>query len=150
MDVTVAGGIGLGESAFSKIIQESGEEALLDTDYVSTYMRPVGVLPSLVRSPRGWPLPGMYYLFDLPLPPDGSLEPRRNALDGEIDQFELLDVQSVLERLLDNEFKPSSGLAIADFLVRHGYVTEETDSRYLEICRVLKTDIELPLAWRGH
>lgn len=150
LDVTVGGGMGLGESALETIIRESAEEALLDQDYVQQFIRPVGVLPFPNRSPGGWLLPGMYYLFDLPLPPDGSLTPRINALDGEVEKFELLTVEDTLQHLLDRQFKSSSALAIVDFLLRHGHITEETDPRYLDVCRHLKTDIKLPVAWRLH
>ncbi|KDR80652.1 hypothetical protein GALMADRAFT_241011 [Galerina marginata CBS 339.88] len=148
LDVTVGGGMGHGDTAMDTIIRESAEEALLDHDYVKEFIRPVGVLPFPNRSPGGWILPGMYYLFDLPLPADGSIIPKINALDGEVEKFELLDVQDVLQALLDNTFKSSSALAIVDFLIRHGYITEATDPRYLDVCRLLKTDIQLPVAWR--
>ena len=147
LDVTVGGGMGLGHSAMSIIIQESAEEALLDSDYVQEYIRPVGVLPFLNRSPRGWALPGMYYLFDLPLPPDGSVTPRINALDSEVQKFEPLDADTVFQSLLDGQFKPSSALTILDFLLRHGFYTNETDPRYLDVCRLLKVNINLPVAW---
>ncbi|KAF8966315.1 hypothetical protein BDZ97DRAFT_1808992 [Flammula alnicola] len=149
LDVTAGGGMGLGDSAMETIIREAAEEALLDQDYVQQWIRPVGVLPFPNRSPGGWILPGMYYLFDLPLPSDGSIIPRINALDGEVEKFELLEVETVLQHLLEGKFKSSSALAIVDFLVRHGYITEKTDPRYLDVCRLLKTDIKLPVAWRA-
>ena len=142
--------MGLGHSAMSIIIRESAEEALLDSDYVQENICPVGVLPFLNRSPKGWPLPGMYYLFDLPLPPDGSITPRINALDGEVQKFELMDIGTVFKSLLEGQFKPSSALAILDFLLRHGYYTNETDPRYLDVCRLLKANINLPVAWGNY
>ncbi|KAF8906217.1 hypothetical protein CPB84DRAFT_1770253 [Gymnopilus junonius] len=148
LDVTVGGGMGLGDTAIDTVIRESAEEALLDDDYVKKFIRPVGVLPFPNRSPKGWILPGMYYLFDLPLPANGIVTPKINALDGEVDKFELLDAQDVLKYLLEGQFKPSSALAIIDFLIRHGYITEDTDPRYLDVCQLLKTDIHLPVAWR--
>ncbi|PPQ78381.1 hypothetical protein CVT25_011604 [Psilocybe cyanescens] len=150
LDVTVVGGMGLGESAMDTVLHESAEEALLDHDYVKENIQSVGGLSFPNRSPKGWIIPGMYYLFDLELPPDGSLTPRINALDGEVEAFDLLDVQDVLQYLLEGRFKPSSAMAIVDFLVRHGYITEDTDPRYLDICRLLKTDIKLPVAWRQY
>ncbi|KAF8202160.1 hypothetical protein BJ912DRAFT_1053392 [Pholiota molesta] len=86
----------------------------------------------------------------LPLPADGSLIPRINALDGEVEKFELIEAETVLQYLLEGQFKSSSALAILDFLMRHGYITEETDPRYLDVCRHLKTDIKLPVSWRPH
>lgn len=150
LDVTVSSGMGLGETALGTIISESVEEALLDPDYVQQNIRPVGVLPFPNRSPGGWILPGMYYLFDLPLPPDGSINPRVNPLHRHVEKFELVRAQDVLQLLLEGSFKDTSAMAIIDFLLRHGYVTEETDPRYLEVCRLLKTDIKLPVAWRPH
>jgi len=150
LDVTVGGGMGLGHSAMSIIIRESAEEALLDSDYVQENICPVGVLPFLNRSPKGWPLPGMYYLFDLPLPPDGSITPRINAFDGEVQKFELMDIGTVFKSLLEGQFKPSSALAILDFLLRHGYYTNETDPRYLDVCHLLKANINLPVAWGNY
>ncbi|PPQ63814.1 hypothetical protein CVT24_009809 [Panaeolus cyanescens] len=150
LDVTVGGGMGLGDTPLSTILRESAEEALLDSDYVNEYIRPVGVLPFPNRSPGGWILPGLYHLFDLPLPLDGSIHPRINALDGEVEAFELLEVDEVLKRLLEGRFKSSSALAIVDFLIRHGFVTDETDPRYMEICRALKPDMPVPGMWRPH
>ncbi|KAF8514850.1 hypothetical protein BU17DRAFT_76967 [Hysterangium stoloniferum] len=150
LDVTSGGGMGLGDSAMETILRESAEEARLDERYLQECIRPVGVLPFPNRSPEGWILPGLYYLFELPLPSDGSIYPRVNASDGEVEAFELMEVGDVLTSLLEGRFKASSALAILDFLIRHGYVTEETDPRYIDVCRVLKTDIMLPVAWRPH
>ncbi|KAJ3504136.1 hypothetical protein NLJ89_g8100 [Agrocybe chaxingu] len=150
LDVTVGGGMGLGDTALETIVRESAEEALLDQDYVTQYIRSVGVLPFPNRSPGGWILPGMYYLFDLPLPIDGSLIPKTNALDGEVETFELQDVDQVLKNLLEGQFKSSSALAIVDFLIRHGYVTEDTDPRFMEVCRLLKPEIKLPGVWKPY
>ncbi|KAF9054504.1 hypothetical protein BJ165DRAFT_1439377 [Panaeolus papilionaceus] len=150
LDVTVGGGMGLGDTPLSTILRESAEEALLDSDYVSEYIRPVGVLPFPNRSPGGWILPGLYHLFDLPLPLDGSIHPRVNALDGEVEAFELLEVDEVLNRLLEGRFKSSSALAVVDFLIRHGFVTDDSDPRYMEICRALKPEMPVPGMWRPH
>lgn len=105
----------------STIVRESAEEACLDEHYVREYICPTGVLPFPNRSPAGWILPGLYYTFDLPLPPDGSVCPKTNMADGEVESFELMDVQTVLELLLKNEFKNSSALALVDFLIRPRY-----------------------------
>jgi 8-oxo-dGTP pyrophosphatase MutT (NUDIX family) len=150
LDVTSGGGMSLGDSARETIIRESVEEALFDKTYLQEYIRPVGILPYPNRSPEGWILPGLYYLFELPLPPDGSIFPQVNSSDGEVEAFELMEVEDVLRCLLEEKFKASSALAVLDFLIRHGYITEETDPRYADVCRTLKTDIMLPVAWRPH
>ncbi|EGO03597.1 hypothetical protein SERLA73DRAFT_83686 [Serpula lacrymans var. lacrymans S7.3] len=145
LDVTVGGGIAAGDSALSTIVRESSEEASLDASYVRQHIRSAGLLPFPNRSPAGWVLPGVYYLFDLPLPADGSVFPRTNVADGEVESFELMDVQMVLENLMEGMFKPSSALALVDFLVRHGYVTDETDPAYVQLCLQLKKELPWPL-----
>ncbi|THH11461.1 hypothetical protein EW146_g8038 [Bondarzewia mesenterica] len=148
LDVTVGGGINVGDTAASTIIRECFEEASLDVHFVANNLQPVGVLPYPNRSPAGWILPGLYYLFDLPLPSDGSLRPRVNAEDGEVENFELMDAQTVLDNLLAGVFKPSSALALVDFLIRHGFVTEDTDPRFVDTCLELRRTVPLPVPWR--
>ena len=78
---------------------------------------------------------------------DGTPEPRTNQNDGEVESFELLSVEDVLSNLLDGQFKPSSALALVDFLIRHGHVTEASDPRYVEVCLMLRRDLVLPVPW---
>ncbi|ETW75841.1 hypothetical protein HETIRDRAFT_23707, partial [Heterobasidion irregulare TC 32-1] len=145
LDVTVGGGMSTGDTASATIIRECAEEASLDANFVQENLRPAGVLPFPNRSPAGWILPGLYYLFDLPLPSDGSVRPKVNTADGEVEEFELMDAQTVLDNLVTGVFKPSSALALVDFLIRHGFVTEETDPRFVDICLQLRQPMSLPL-----
>ncbi|KAA1473016.1 hypothetical protein DENSPDRAFT_822230 [Dentipellis sp. KUC8613] len=138
LDVTVGGGLAAGDTAVHTIIRECAEEASLDVDFVRTHLRPSGVLPFPNRSPAGWLLPGLYHLFELPLPPDGTVRPRANEADGEVDNFELMDARSVLENLAQGVFKPSSALAILDFFIRHGLLTGATEPHFEEIVSLLK------------
>ncbi|KAJ2918663.1 hypothetical protein MD484_g1726, partial [Candolleomyces efflorescens] len=164
LDVTAGGGIRLGDTPFDTILRESSEEALLDTEYVSTYARSVGTLPfphrqassplsnslstypdthhtsssgpsggnsydhrlSTGRNQSHYILPGLYFLYDLELPSDGSVVPQTNILDGEVQSFTLMDLQQVLQGLLE----------------------EENDSRFAEVCRHLRVDVGMPGIWR--
>lgn len=150
--MTVGGGISADDTASTTIIRECTEEALLDPKYVEDYARSVGVLPFPNRSPEGLVLPGLYYLFDLPLPADGSVRPRTNVADGEVESFELMNVQTILENLLEGMFKPSSALAFIEFLIRHGFITEQSDPRFVDVCRSLKGNLIHPVPWAtgGH
>ena len=124
------------------------DRASLDTNFVKAQVRPVGVLSFPNRSPAGWMLPGFYYLFDLPLPSDGSILPQTNAEDGEVESFELMDTKTVLQNLLQGVFKPSSALALVDFLIRHGHFTEDSDPRFADVCLLLKREMMWPLPRR--
>ncbi|EAU90520.2 hypothetical protein CC1G_00904 [Coprinopsis cinerea okayama7 len=96
--------------------------------------------PSNPTSPlqQQYILPGHYYLYELSLPVDMSVRPQTNLLDGEVDSFHLLPVEQVLENLVKGKFKKSSSLAIIDFLIRGGWVTEENDVFYAEVNRALR------------
>lgn len=143
LDVTVGGGIGLGDTALSTVIRECTEEASLDANYVRDNVRTAGILPFPNRSPGGWILPGLYYLYDLPLKSDGSVVPQTNAADGEVETFELMDAETVLQNLIQGRFKASSALAMVDFFIRHGLITEASDVKFADVCRLLKRDIGL-------
>ncbi|ETW80944.1 hypothetical protein HETIRDRAFT_46022, partial [Heterobasidion irregulare TC 32-1] len=148
LDVTVGGGIIAGETALSTIIRECTEEASLDANFVQENIHSVGFISFPNRSATGWMLPGFYYLFDLLLPSDGSVQPQINAADGEVEGFELMDTQTVLENLLAGAFKPSSALALVDFLIRHSFLTEDTDAQFAEVCLALRQYMPLPIPWR--
>ena len=81
------------------------------------------------------------------LPADGSVIPQPNILDGEVQSFSLMDLQDVLQALLEGRFKSSSAMAVVDWLIRHGYVTEENDARFADVCRHLRVDVGLPAIW---
>lgn len=106
------------------------------------------MLPFPNRTPAGWLFPGFYYLFELPLPSDGSIRPRTNVEDGEVESFELMDTEMVLQNLLHGVFKPSSALALVDFLIRHGHLTQESDPRFDDIRLQLAREMVWPLPLR--
>jgi hypothetical protein len=135
----------MGDSPLDTIIRESVEEALLPSDFARTHIRPTGAVSFLHMSAEKWILPGMYYTYDLRLPSDGSIQPRPNADDGEVESFGLMGAQEVLERLLNGEFKASSALALVDFFVRWGLITPESEARYAEVCMSLRRRSGLPM-----
>ncbi|OAX43406.1 hypothetical protein K503DRAFT_154235 [Rhizopogon vinicolor AM-OR11-026] len=121
----------LGESPLCSVIREAEEASLCpESDYVSDNICPIGRVTFSHRSLAKWLLPGLYYMYDLALPADLSVRPDTNYEDGEVDHFELLSAQECLEKLAAREFKPSSGLAVVDFLCRHGaYATRNEEVR---------------------
>jgi hypothetical protein len=138
----------MGDTALSTIIRESLEEASLDSHYVHSNVHSVSMLSYLNCSPDGWILPGLYYLFDLPLCPDGSPWLRVNEQDGEVEEFQLMSVKEVRGALCEGLFKPSLALALVDFLVRHGCVMEQNETRFAQVCMVLRRHSGLPVPWQ--
>lgn len=136
--------MGVGETPNQAIVRECTEEASLPSNYVMKRARSVGMLNYMNRSPSKWILPGIYYLYELRLPDDGTITPRTNAKDGEVDAFHLMDVEEVMEHLLRGRFKPSSAMALVDFCIRRGIITPESDSGYLDICLAMRRPVVLP------
>lgn len=139
--------MGVGEAPHETIIRECTEEALLPSDFVEKRARSTGMLNYLNRSPSGWILPGIYYLYELRLPDDGSITPRTNVEDGEVDAFQLMNIEEVMECLLQGWFKPSSAMALVDFCIRRGIITPESDLGYLDVCMAIRKPAVLPLPW---
>jgi hypothetical protein len=52
-----------------------------------------------------------------------------------------MDVETVLRSLLEGVFKPSSALAVVEFFIRHGFVTDETEPNFTKVCRALRRDV---------
>lgn len=61
----------------------------------------------------------MQYVYDLRLPPpsqDGAAEmgavPTTNPADGEVESFELMSLEDVVEKMVAGEFKPNCALCV--------------------------------------
>ena len=137
--------MGVGETPHETIIRECAEEASLPSDFVKKHVRSTGMLSYMNRSPSKWILPGIYHLYELRLPDDGTITPRTNAEDGEVDAFQLMDIEQVMERLLQGRFKPSSAMALVDFCIRRGIITPESDPAYLDVCMAMRKLPVVPL-----
>lgn len=147
LDNTVAGGIAAGELPFECLVREAMEEASLPED-VSRRARATGCVTYFyIRDERaggetGLLQPECQYVYDLNVTgQDVVCKPN----DDEVEAFELLTVQSVLEGLTAAEFKPNCALVMIDFLVRHGYITRESEKDYAEIVARCHRRLEFPM-----
>jgi hypothetical protein len=50
------------------------------------------------------------YIYDLKLPSDGSVVPGTNAADGEVESFMLMELEEVVKRMVEGEFKPNCAM----------------------------------------
>ncbi|PWN29688.1 hypothetical protein BDZ90DRAFT_209408, partial [Jaminaea rosea] len=140
LDNSVAGGITSGDSPYESMVRECWEEAGLPADLVRQHLRQTGVITYVYRTPEGYLQPEVEYTYDLPLPADVRLRPE----DGEAEDFRLMEVDEVLQRMGKGEFKPNCALVVIDFLVRHGIVTVQEEPRYMEVVALLHNDLALP------
>jgi isopentenyldiphosphate isomerase len=140
LDNSVAGGIPGGTTAFDSIVKEAAEEASLDPELVRKRVRTVGVVTYYYQTQAGWLQPEVEYVYDMCVEPG---EVRLAPLDGEVESFELLPLDEVVERMHAGEFKPNCALVLIDFMVRHGHLTPENEPRYLEIVQRLHGQFDL-------
>lgn len=135
LDVTVAGGIKETSSPWQTIIEEAEEEASFPPDLIKERARPVGCTSHVQLSgkfsggEKGLVMPDFAFCYDMELPADVVPRP----LDGEVKEFNLMNVEDVKAAILRDEFKPEPALVLVDFLIRHGFVTAENEPDYPEI-----------------
>lgn len=115
LDQIAAGFLPSGIDPRRTAAEEAMAEAGID-DGLAAGLRPAGSISYCLQ--WDWNLvPGAVYIFDLALPP--GFQPRN--LDGEVEGFELLDLDEVRRRLeRPGLFKFDCALVALDFLVRFG------------------------------
>ncbi|QDS73260.1 hypothetical protein FKW77_004337 [Venturia effusa] len=152
LDNTVAGGITAGEAPFESVVREAMEEASLPEELIRKRAKAAGCVTYFhIRDSRaggetGLLQPECQYVYDLDLTPGaGEEDVVCKPNDDEVETFELLSVEEVLEALGREEFKPNCAVVMIDFLVRHGIITRENERDYIEICSRLHRRLEFPI-----
>lgn len=127
-DNMVAGGQPIGLSLADNLLKEAQEEAGLDAALVRR-ATPVGALRYCLETPEGLKRDRLF-LYDLELPRD--VVPVNT--DGEVESFAQRSLDWVAESVRETlNWKFNVTLVIIDFLIRHGYLTSESEPNYLEI-----------------
>ncbi|KAF8607140.1 hypothetical protein BDV93DRAFT_520039 [Ceratobasidium sp. AG-I] len=133
LDNSVAGGIPYGMTPFESMIKECEEEASLSEEVSRKSLRVVGVTSYFYRNTKGNLQPEVEYVYDMLCPSGDDPAYVPKPLDGEVESFELMDWEAVVEKMRAGEFKRNSALVLLDFLIRHGKVTPENEPNYIEI-----------------
>lgn len=132
LDNTVGGGLGYPLGIEETVIKECYEEAGLASAFVKQHLRSAGAVQYFHKPDDDYSVqPEVEYIFDLVLSTENEM--KLQSVDGEAEEFRLMDVDEILTRLENSEFKPNCGMIILDFLIRHGLVTPENEPNYLEI-----------------
>ncbi|KAG9015649.1 hypothetical protein FRB90_004602 [Tulasnella sp. 427] len=139
LDNSVAGGIPYGFSPMESLIKECMEEASLPEE-IASKSKTVGATSYFYQTRKGWLQPEVEYVYDLCVPPpDTGSQYIPKPLDGEVESFELMTVEEVLQHMRSEEFKPNCAVVyhaipvLLDFLIRHGHITPENEPNYMEI-----------------
>jgi isopentenyldiphosphate isomerase len=135
LDNLVAGGLPWGVSLADNLRKECREEADMP-DSLADRAVPVSAVTYCRDSDRGLK-PDVMYCYDLELPED--FEPRCN--DGEVESFSLWPVEQVMATVREtDEFKLNCNLVIIDFLIRHGWISQDSPD-YLDLIRGLRSPL---------
>ncbi|CAI5757737.1 unnamed protein product [Candida verbasci] len=130
LDNTVAGGLGYPHGLHETVIKECFEEAGLKEDFVLNNSKSCGVVSYFYKTEDNRFQPEVEYIYDIKFDDETNIiQPQ----DGEAEDFQLLEIDEILQLLKQHKFKPNCGLVIIDFLIRHGYITPENEPNYLEI-----------------
>ncbi|CCE81900.1 Piso0_002579 [Millerozyma farinosa CBS 7064] len=131
LDNTVAGGLGYPHGIMETVIKECFEEAGLKEDFVKKHIKSSDVLSYIYLPHPHNVQPEVEYIFDIVFDDEDEVLP--DPQDGEAQDFNLLEIDTIIEKLKNREFKPNCALVIINFLQRHGYITPESEPDYLEI-----------------
>jgi isopentenyldiphosphate isomerase len=135
LDNLVAGGLPWGLTLGENLRKECWEEAGIPEDLAGR-ARPVSAVTYCRDSTRGLK-PDVMYCYDLELSPDFA----PHCTDGEVESFHLWPVEQVMERVRETrDFKLNCNLVIIDFLIRHGYISQDSPD-YLQIIQGLRSPL---------
>ncbi|GAB6026021.1 hypothetical protein CHUAL_011984 [Chamberlinius hualienensis] len=132
LDNMVSGGIAVGYDIMDTVRKEAAEEASIPPHLIER-LQPAGAVTFYFEDDRGLFLE-TEFVFDLELPPDFI---PKNA-DGEVEDFQLLTVEELKEKVVSPEFKTTSCPVTLDFLIRHGIITPNNESNYSSLVEKLR------------
>ena len=121
LDNLVGGGVGTGESLDEACMREGFEEAGLGEDI--TGKQPV---PRCIYSQRAVSR-GLHrehlFVYDLHIPAGFTPENQ----DGEVAEFQLMDIPSIIEAMLTGRFMNDAMLVTLDGLLQRGFITASSE-----------------------
>ncbi|KAK4161594.1 hypothetical protein QBC43DRAFT_357419 [Cladorrhinum sp. PSN259] len=156
-DCTAGGGLAWGETPLDGIVRESWEEVALPKGFIRRGAKYVGEntfqLCRTELGEEGCQLQ-VQHLFEVELHPlvenDELIKPDpEKAPTEECMEVRLMGVTEVKRRMRDGEMKPGAAMVVLDWMVRWGYVSEETEGKeeFEEIKARLKRGLVIPVVF---
>ncbi len=143
LDNSVAGGIASGENPSEAIVREAVEEASLSEALVRKNLVACGALTYFHRRPEseGGDLePRIRCVYDLKVAASFKLK----QSDGEVEAFNLWDVETVETVMMTGQVKMDAALVLINLFMRHGVITAESESDFVEIVERLHRRLPFP------
>lgn len=143
LDNTVAGGLGYPYGPFETCIKECYEEAGLSEVYIRKNLKSVGLISYLYNDENsGYSTiqPECEYVYDLNMS-DGTIP---KPVDGESEDFQLMDIEEIKQNLKNNKFKDNCAAILIDFMIRHAIINPENEPDFIEINSRLHRFLPIP------
>ncbi|KAF1994402.1 hypothetical protein P154DRAFT_527115 [Amniculicola lignicola CBS 123094] len=147
LDTTVGSNLASGERPIDKVVLRALEEASIPEAYTRANIVACGTLTyQMVETNDGRPGSQSHtqYVYEMELAP--NVIPKPSSLNNEVQKFELMGLDEVLQSLIAGEFKPNIGLTWVAYLVRHGMVNAENEPALSEICARLHRKLDFFVA----
>jgi hypothetical protein len=136
-DNMVAGGQPAGLGLQENLLKESAEEAGFGPEIVKR-AQPVSLITYCMEDGRGLKRDTLF-IYDMLVPEEAEPTP----CDGEMEHFTLMRRGMILNLLREGfTFKFNVALVLIDFLVRHGFLSPETEPDYAALVGGLRTPLE--------
>ncbi|WVR03386.1 hypothetical protein IAU60_000377 [Kwoniella sp. DSM 27419] len=143
LDTTVAGGLSVGYKPIDNIVKEAEEEANLPEELIRNGARCTGIISRYTKAGNST-FAGTEYAYDLQLPSRDSkryVSPTPDNLEAQ--SMQIMNLDETLAALRGHEFKPLAAMMTIDFLIRHGYITPESEADYFGIAKRLRRETGL-------
>lgn len=132
LDNTVATNLLTGETPLEKLLQKAVDEASIPIEYTSKHIKACGTVTYQMKQTNEGK-PGcqhhVQYVYEMELPLDMIPKPS----NGEVEKFQLMTYQDVVDALHRGEFNFRAMTWVAYF-VRHGIVNPENEEKIAEVC----------------
>lgn len=139
-DLQVGGGLAYPHTPYDCLKAECIQEASIPTEILPQVPSSVVTLQHVESDLTGIQLESVW-IYDLDMTPtSGSTVIKPQINDGEVHEFIEMGLDEVKERLLKNEFMPTSALVCVDFLLRHGMISPEKDHECLDLWLLMRNN----------
>lgn len=144
LDNCVGGALDSGETPLTCLAREASEEASLPEDYVEKNAKPYGVVSyHMATNGNGEKghQPQIMYVYSIELPADLVPVPS----DGEVEKFELMNLEEVQAALRNGEFKANCALTWISYMIAKGIITAENEPDLHKITTHLHRRMDFPV-----
>jgi 8-oxo-dGTP pyrophosphatase MutT (NUDIX family) len=143
LDHCAGGALNSGETPMDTLAREASEEASLSEEFVRAHAKSFGVvsyhMAHNANNEEGHQ-PQVMYTYSIELPQDMVPKPS----DGEVEKFELMNLEQVKAALANREFKANCVLTWISYLISQGIINADNEPDLHKITTHLHRRLDFP------